>query len=144
VADINDFMDDFYRKDTAFDKLSNKLQKEKGITKKEADEQAGKILSAAKGKGKQEKSNFQKVREQLKKHNLDIGMSDETLKEELEDEDVRKYLINVQFGAQLNTARRMTKYGVDGDKEDEEIREKWRNIKRELEEVINILKDWNR
>lgn len=40
------------REDTAHEEISKKLQKRKGISKEEADEQAGKILSAAKGKGK--------------------------------------------------------------------------------------------
>lgn len=41
-----------YATDTAHDEISKKLQAKKRIGKEQADEEAGKILSAAKGKGK--------------------------------------------------------------------------------------------
>lgn len=51
------------KSDTAFDEISSRLQKEKGIGKKEADEQAGKILSATKSKKKENEQESKKINE---------------------------------------------------------------------------------
>lgn len=54
--------------DTAHEEISSRLQTEKGISKEEADEQAGKILSASRGKkGQEQKSKKDEVVETLEK-----------------------------------------------------------------------------